>query len=76
MRIKEVIREKGSTVKDVARRMGVSSPSLSQTISGNPTIEKLQQIASALNVPVSELIEHPSLKCPYCGKKIRLSKED
>lgn len=57
MRIKEVIKEKGLTVEKVASRMGVKSPSLSRAINGNTTVEMLNRIAKALEVPVTELFE-------------------
>jgi transcriptional regulator with XRE-family HTH domain len=57
LRIKEVIKEKGLTVKEVADRLGMSSPSLSDAINGNPTAEKIERIAEAIGVPASELFE-------------------
>ena len=78
LRIKEVIREKGLTVKEVAEKLGMSSPSLSDAINGNPTADKLERIASALNVPITELFDQPAtdiINCPYCGGKIKVSKE-
>jgi len=77
LRIKEVIKEKGLTIKEVASRMNLSSPSLSVAINGNPTTESLVSIANALNVHVSELFEFPdssTINCPYCGNKIKVSK--
>ena len=55
MRIKEIIKEKGLTVAEVAARMGVTSPSLSRAINGNTTVEMLNRIATALDVPVASL---------------------
>ena len=78
LRIKDVIKEKGLTVKEVAERMGMSSPSLSDAINGNPTADKLERIALAIGVPVSELFEPSAtdtINCPYCGGKIKVSKE-
>jgi len=78
MRIKEVIKEKGLTVKEVAERLGMTSPSLSDAINGNPTVDKLERIASSLNVPISELFDPPAtdiINCPYCGGKIKVGKE-
>jgi len=78
LRIKEAIREKGLTVKEVAEKMGMSSPSLSDAINGNPTADKLERIASAIGVSVSELFEplpQGIITCPYCGNKIKVSKE-
>ena len=77
IRIKEVIKEKGTTVKDLAQKMGISNVGLSQHINGNPSVEVLERIATALDVPVAELFEQPksdtaSLTCPHCGKNIQV----
>jgi transcriptional regulator with XRE-family HTH domain len=58
--------------------MGISRIGLSQHINGNPSVGVLERIAEALNVPVTELFEQPSsdtITCPYCGGKIKVSKE-
>jgi transcriptional regulator with XRE-family HTH domain len=55
MRIKELIKEKGLTVAEVAQRMNVKAPSLSNVINGNPTVEMLVRIAKALEVDIREL---------------------
>lgn len=80
LRIKEVIKEKGTTVKDLALKMGISNVGLSQHINGNPSVEVLERIASALNVPITELFAQPehhtaSLNCPHCGKSINIKVE-
>lgn len=75
MRIKEILRDKGVTAKDLAKRLGLSEGALSQSLNGNPTLERLTQIANALGVPVSELFETPKegvITCPHCGKQINL----
>ena len=74
MRIKEVIKEKGLTVKEVAEKMGVQPPSLSRAINENTTVDMLERIATALQVPVTDLFEPPKkdiFTCPYCNKEIR-----
>ena len=78
LRIKEAIREKGLTVKEVAEKLGMSSPSLSDAINGNPTADKLERIASAIGIPISELFEQPAsdvINCPKCGAKLKLTEE-
>lgn len=55
MRIKEIIKEKGLTVAEVANRMGVVAPALSRVINGNPTVEMLQRISNVLGVHITEL---------------------
>jgi transcriptional regulator with XRE-family HTH domain len=78
MRIREVLKEKGMTAKDLAVKMGVTPPSISVAINGNMTIEMLNRIAAALDVPVTELFDPPKIDvitCPHCGGKIKVSKE-
>lgn len=77
LRIKEVIKERGTTVQDLAERMGITRVGLSQHINGNPSVEVLERIAFALGCPVTELFEQPktdtvSLTCPHCGKNINI----
>lgn len=60
LRIKEVIKAKGTSVQDLAEKMGISRVGLSQHINGNPSVEVLERIAEALNVEVPELFEQPS----------------
>ncbi|WP_302974247.1 helix-turn-helix domain-containing protein [Paraprevotella clara] len=80
LRIKEVIKERGTTVQDLAERMGITRVGLSQHINGNPSVEVLERIASAIGCSVTELFEQPnkdvlSLTCPHCGKSITLKVE-
>ena len=80
LRIKEVIKERGTTVQDLAERMGITRVGLSQHINGNPSVEVLERIASAIGCPVTELFEQPnkdvlSLTCPHCVKSITLKVE-
>lgn len=56
-RIKEIIKEKGTTIDAIAKKIGVQPSAISQSISGNPTMERLQQIADALGVHITELFE-------------------
>ena len=55
MRIKEVCKEKGITVSQLAEKMGIKQESLSRAINGNPTLETLERIASALDVDITKL---------------------
>lgn len=58
LRIKEVIKERGTTVQDLAERMGITRVGLSQHINGNPSVEVLERIASAIGCPVTELLSN------------------
>lgn len=80
LRIKEVIKEKGKTITELADIMGINRVNLSNMVNGNPTVETLNKIADALCVPVTELFEQPkkdglSLTCPHCGKNINIKVE-
>lgn len=55
LRIKELIKSKGFTMQEFADKLGIARVNLTKTINGNPTMETLQKIASALNVQVWEL---------------------
>lgn len=77
MRIKELLREKGITAKELASKIGMTETGLSIAMgdNGNPPLKRLEQIAAALGVPVTELFDKPKdgvLYCPHCGKEIKL----
>ncbi|MFG6341395.1 MAG: helix-turn-helix transcriptional regulator [Alistipes sp.] len=55
LRIKELCKEKGLTLQQVAEYMGVNRVSLSNSINGNPTIGTLEKVAAALNVEIVDL---------------------
>lgn len=55
MRIKDVIKEKGLTINELAEILQINRVSLSSAINGNPTVETLTKIANALEVEVWEL---------------------
>lgn len=86
MNIKKVIKNKGWTLERLASQMkgkdgkiGLSQPSVSSIVNGNPTIDKLQEIAKIIGVSLSELVaddEEQVLKCPKCGAKIKITIEE
>lgn len=80
MRIKEILKEKGITSKELATKLGVTSGAISQYISenGNPNLKTLEKIATALNVPIQELFNPPTenkitLICPHCKGVVNVS---
>ena len=94
MNIKEQIQKRGFTVSQVATLMtnkngekGITQSSLSQIINGNPSLDKLKEIASIIGVTVSELLQdkedntiefpiHSSIVnvvCPKCGTKLKVT---
>jgi len=81
LRVKEIGKEKGLTVANIATRIGVKPPALSRIINGsNTTTDTLQRIAAALDVPISELFEQPikeeqptnTLICPKCKTRFKM----
>lgn len=80
IQVKELLRQRGMTAKDLAAKIGISEGALSKSLSGNPTLERINEIASALGVEVSELFASSNSKegvitCPHCGKTIKLNPE-
>lgn len=60
IRIKEICKEKGITLDDLAKRLGILRTSLSQALSRNSfSTDKLSDIATALNVPIWQLFASP-----------------
>lgn len=77
LRIKEVCKEKGTTLTELANRMGIAQGNLSKMLNGNPTLETLDKVAEVLGVSTGELFEYtPSdpniIICPNCKKKFRM----
>ena len=80
MRIKQAIKESGSSVGELAQKMGVSRQTISRQINGaNITVETVQKIADALGLPVGQLFDqkpqptnadHNVITCPHCGAKL------
>ena len=62
MRIKEILKEKGMTLQELADKMDVSRQALSRQVGGKLLVEKAEEIACMLDVPVWQLFVHPK-KC-------------
>lgn len=80
MRVKELLREKGMTAKELAGILGMTETGLSIAISdkGNPPLKRLEEIAAALGVSVPELFAPQptnTIACPHCGKPIKIKFE-
>ena len=77
LRIKDVLKEKKVTVVSLAGMIGITQPNMSNIVNGKsmPSLETLEKIADALDVPITELFERPQsseLVCPNCGAKLEL----
>ena len=61
LRIKEIAKAKGITMGEIADKMGINPVNLSASLNGNPTLNRLQEVAAILGVEVSDLfIENSS----------------
>ena len=59
LRIKELCKEKHTTLAEVASKIGIHQVTLTQSLNGNPTLSRLQEVAEVLGVDVSDLFVHP-----------------
>ena len=53
--VKELCRQRGIQLKELAQKMGVAPESLSRAINGNPQLSTISSIAANLEVSISEL---------------------
>ncbi len=82
MNIKQKIKDAGFSLEEVGQRMPkpMSQQSMSALLreDGNPTINKLRDIANIIGMSLSELVSDDnvnctqSLTCPHCKKRIEL----
>lgn len=86
MSLKDNIRKHGWTMEQLAAEMtdkngnkGITQGAVSQIITGNPTLRKLQEIAGIIGVPLAVLLADDdagaNFVCPHCGKPIKISVE-
>lgn len=59
LRVKEICKEKGMTLNALAEKIGISQPSISGIATGKqkPSLDTIERIADALDIPVSLLFE-------------------
>lgn len=57
LRVKELCKQKGLTITELAKKMDIKQESLSRIINGNPTVSSLEKIANTLEVSIVELFE-------------------
>ena len=75
-RIKDLLKERGMTMSELASIIGTTQTSISRMLgeNGNPTYETLMKVSEALGVEIQELFsESKTLPCPHCGKPIDVS---
>ena len=57
LKIKEVLKERGITLSELAEKMGITKGTLSQALNGNPTINYIERISKILGCKISYLIK-------------------
>lgn len=81
LRLKEILAQRGTTLKDFARTSGISQSNLSNYLNGNisPTLDTLRKIAKSLGIDVVELFKEKDnieLYAKYDGVLYHISKND
>lgn len=79
-RIKDILKERGITINELAEKMGLNRVTLSTQINGTANIASYEKIANALDVPMWQLFASSqevqetknTITCPHCGKPIEL----
>lgn len=56
-KVKELCRDKGITVKELAEKMDIAPESLSRAINGNPQLSTIRKIAEALDVSITDMFD-------------------
>jgi malate dehydrogenase len=64
LRIKELLKEKGLSMKDLADKTGLDQSNLVKSLSNNPKLSTLQEVAKALRVEMHELFNANSPSGP------------
>lgn len=77
-KIKELRRKKRLTMKELGKKVKLSEQAIGNYERGDrtPNIDTIQAIATALKVPVSELIGEKQKTCDFCTKHEELTKDD
>ncbi len=79
LRVKEICKERGLQMQELADKLGITRITLTRNISGNPTISTLENIAAALGVSVPELFAPQptdTITCPRCGAVLEVKERD
>lgn len=81
IRLKEILSQRGITLKEFAAHSGISQSNLSNYINGNisPTLDTLNRIADNLNIDIVELFKEKDdveLFVKVNGRLFQISKTD
>lgn len=61
LRIREIMLEKGISVNEMSKKLGITRQSFYSIVNGNPTMSTLAKIAEILGVTVKELFKDENI---------------
>ena len=67
LRVVELAHQRGLTMSDIAKKVGISRVNLSNSLNGNPTLSRLTEVSEILGVEVSELFKPASTQKVVSG---------
>lgn len=70
LRIKELCKERNIKMKDLAKAVGTTPSTLSQSLNGKISLNRLQLIADHLGVSITELFESVEVEVKIGSRKI------
>lgn len=81
LRVKEILKEKGITGRDLSSKLGMTEVGFYKMLSeaGNPPLRRLEEIANLLECEISDLFERSDengVNCPNCGARLVLKREE
>ena len=75
LRIKEICKERGVKMKDLAEAIGTTPSTLSQQLQGSISLNRLIKIADFLDVPVALLFDDIEIVVTLGSRSIQYSKK-
>lgn len=81
LKIVELAHQRGLTMSDIAKQIGISRVNLSNSLNGNPTLSRLKEVAAILKVEVYELFKTPEASeingyVEYNGRIIKINSKE
>ena len=63
LRVRDILKERGMTITDLANKIGSNREVISRALSGNPTYSLLANIAAALELDIQDLFVSEDKQC-------------
>lgn len=75
-RIRQFMKEKGETMNSLAEKIGVTAPAVLFHLNGNPSLDVLERIATALGVSMWDMMPIEADYVPYARRTDGLFAEE